>query len=161
MEIIFLILYIVSSSMVYSIASDQRLGFNPYPFGTTILCMLLHIPILVSSIFYLGWIWGIAFFLLHLFGLEHATVGWLFSIPALVASNEEQLLRFLNLKLKLLCPTLFVNVLFTVASFFVVDFQALLNIFDNNSTFTVMLIVIVIILSVLRIVITKLVSKEA
>lgn len=161
MEIVFLILYIVSSSMVYSIASDQQLGFNPYPFGTTIFCMLLHIPILVSSIFYLGWIWGIICFLVHIFGLVHATVGWLFNIPVLVASDDDQLLRFLKLKLNLLAPTLLINIIFAVISFFVADFQDLLNLFNSNSTFVIMFVIIIAVLSALRIVITKLVSNDA
>lgn len=161
MEIVFLILYIISSSMVYSIASDQQMGFNPYPFGTTILCMLLHIPILVSSIFYLGWIWGIICFLLHIFGLVHATVGWLFNIPVLVASKDDQLLRFLKFKLNILAPLLLINAIFTVISFFVADFESLLKLFNSNSTFVVMFVIIVAVSSVLRIVFTKLVSNDS
>ena len=161
MAIVFLILYILSSSMVYSIASDQRMGFNPYPFGATIFCMLLHIPILVSCIFYLGWLWGIICFLIHLLGLVHATVGWIFSIPVLVASDEDQLLRFLKFKLSLLAPTLLINTIFAVISFFVADFQALLNLFNSNSTFVIMFVIIVAVLSLLRIVVSKLVSNDS
>lgn len=158
METVFLILYIISSSMGYSIASDQQLGFNPYPFGTTILCFMLHIPILVSSIFYLGWVCGIVCFLLHLFGITYGTIGWMFNIPTLVAKNEQQLFRFLNLKLKLLSPTLVASIIFTVVSFFVSDFKSLLGLFQKNSTFTVMFIIIVVILSGLRIVFSKILS---
>lgn len=161
MEIVFLILYIISSSLVYTVASDQQIGFNPYPFGTSILCMLLHIPIFVSSIYYLGWIWGIICFLLHLFGLTHATVGWMFNIPVLVASNYDQLLRLLRFNISLLAPVLIIDTIFTIASFFVADFKALLNLFNGNSTFAVIFVVIVAILSIFRIVITKLVMRNS
>lgn len=159
MEILFLILYITISSLVYSIASDQQLGFNPYPFGTTILCMMFHPLILISSIFYLGWVWGIIFFLLHIFGITHAAVGWVFNFPALLTSNEEQLLRILKLKLGLLGPCLCISIIFTVISFFAVDFKMLLDLFKDDSTFTIMFIVIIAILSILRIVISKLLSN--
>ncbi len=159
MEILFLILYITFSSLVYSIASDQRLGFNPYPFGTTILCIVFHPLILISGIFYLGWGLGILCFLIHLLGIPYGTVGWIFSIPTLLATNEEQILRILKLKLGLLGPSLCVSIIFTVISFFSVDFKALLDVFKEDSTFTIMFIVIVAILSVLRIVISKLLSN--
>ena len=120
---------------------------------------MLHLPILVSSIFYLGWGLGIVCFLLHLFGLTHAMAGWIFNIPTLVASNEEQLFRFLKLKLKLLGPALTANIVFAVVSFYVADFKSLLRMFREDSTFAVMFIIIVVILSVLRVVFSKFLSQ--
>lgn len=159
MEFIFLVLYAAFSSLVYSVALDQKLGFNPYPFGATILCILFHPLVLISSIFYLGWVWGTICFLLHLLGITYSTVGWIFNLPTLLVKNDEQLLRFLKVKLTLLFPSLIIGIIFTVISFFFSDYKALLDIFMENSTFTITLIAIVIILSVLRIFVSKLSSN--
>ena len=70
MELLFLIFFVLSSQLIHSVAMDQQTGFNPYPFGTTIFCLLQHPLLLIMSIFYLGWLWGIVLFLCHLFGIS-------------------------------------------------------------------------------------------
>ena len=160
MAIVFLVLFIVSSQLIHSVAVDQQQGFNPYPFGTTILCIILHPLLLISSIFYLGWIIGIAVFLCHLFGLLHCTVSWILDIPELLTNNFNQLLSIKKFKIGLLTPILLANIVFTVASFFVSEFKSVFYLFYGNIPAIIVTSIVVITLSVIRIIVAKHISKE-
>ena len=160
MEIVFVILFILSSQLVHSVAVDQQTGFNPYPFGTTLSCMAYHPLLLISAIFYLGWIWGIVLFLAHFFGIIHATISWVLDIPELLINNEKRFLGFLRLKLCLLGPVLLANLIFTVSSFFIVDFESLLSLFQGNPGSLIVIAIVVSILSAARVVVTKWIAQN-
>ena len=149
MAIAFLVLYILSSHLVHAVAVDQQNGFNPYPFGTTIFCMLYHPLLLVSGIYYLGWLFGILLFLAHLFGIIHATVSWIFDIPSLYFINDkDRLLKYQKAKINLLFPLIVVNLVFTVVSFFVADFKSLFYFLNDNTCYLYAIIIITIVLSI-------------
>lgn len=160
MEVVFLILFVTSSQLIHSIAVDQQQGFNPYPFGTTIFCIMLHPMLLISSIFYLGWLWGSALFLCHLFGILHCTVSWIFDIPVLLTTSYQKLIKMQRIKIGLLVPTILANAIFTVTSFFTSNFKSLLRFLYRNTTAVVVSVIIVIVLSVLRIFVSNKVAKS-
>ncbi|MBQ9929636.1 MAG: hypothetical protein IJO72_02515 [Oscillospiraceae bacterium] len=155
MELLFLIFFILSSQLIHSVASDQQTGFNPYPFGATIFCLLQHPLLLIMSIFYLGWLWGIVLFLCHLFGIVHMTISWVLDIPTLLAKDFDKLIKFMKFKIALLAPMLIVILVFTVVSFFVSDFMALLVLLQNNPTEIIGAAAVIILLSISRLIVAK------
>lgn len=159
MELLFLIFFILSSQLIHSVASDQQTGFNPYPFGATIFCLLQHPFLLIMSIFYLGWLWGIVLFLCHLFGIVHMTVSWIFDIPTLLAKDFDKLMRFMKLKIALLAPMLIAILVFTVVSFFVSNFKSLLFVLQNNTSIAIGTVIVIIVLSISRLIVAKKVNE--
>ena len=150
MEILFVVLFVFSSQLVHSVAVFQQNFYNPYPFGTTIFCIAHHPLLLISSIFYLGWFWGFALFLLHFFGIIHATFSWIFDIPILFFKNEQQVLHFEKLKINLLFPSLILYLIFTVASFFLSDFKVLFDFIKSDTSIFYSIVLIAAILSAVR-----------
>ena len=159
MQFLFVILFVLSSQLIHSVASDQQTGFNPYPFGTTIFCLLQHPFLLIMSIFYLGWLWGIVLFLCHLFGIVHMTVSWVLDIPTLLAKDFEKLMRFMKLKIALLAPMLIAILVFTVVSFFVSNFKSLLVVLQNNTAIAIGTVIVIIVLSISRLIVAKKVNE--
>ena len=159
MEILFVILFLLSSELVHSVAIDQQQGYNPYPFGTWIFCMLLHILLLTSAIFYLGWMWGIILFCAHFFGVLNFTVTWVLNIPILFVKKPSQLHQLLRLKLNLLFPFLLINLAFTVASFLVSDFKLLFYELSETPYSLVVMLCIAVVFSIPRLIIMKLTAR--
>ncbi len=160
MQILFVVFFVLSSQLIHSVAVDQHNGYNPYPFGSTILCLLQHPILLTMSIFYLGWLWGIVLFLCHLFGIIHITVSWIFNIPMLLAKDLNKLVGFMKLEIALLTPMLIIILVFTIVSFFVVEFKSLLMILQNNTSLVIGAIVVIVLLSLSRLVVAKKVNDE-
>ena len=159
MEIIFIALFIISSQLIHSVAVDQQQGFNPYPFGTTICCLMIHPFLLVTSIFYMGWLWGIILFLCHLFGILHGTVSWVLDIPELLTTDEQKFFEILKLKISLLGPVIIANIIFTIATFFVSDFKSVIDFLDGNTNAIIVTAIIIAVLSVLRLIVSAKISK--
>ena len=160
MELLFLIFFVLSSQLIHSVAMDQQTGFNPYPFGTTIFCLLQHPLLLIMSIFYLGWLWGIVLFLCHLFGIVHMTISWIFDMPTLLAKDFDKLMKFMKFKIGMLAPMLIAILAFTIISFFVCDFKALLVLLQNNPPIVISAAVVIILLSISRLIVAKNVNDE-
>lgn len=158
--LLFVIIFILASHLIHTVAVDQRIGYNPYPFGTTILCVLQHPLLLTMSILYLGWIWGIILFLCHLFGIIHATISWIFSIPRLVTNDENRILQIMKRNISLLTPMLIIVLIFTIVSFFTAEFRCLLIYLQNHTTTLVCAIIVIVVLSIARIVVAKKVSDD-
>lgn len=155
MELLFLFFFILSSQLIQSVARDQQAGFNPYPFGTTIFCLLQHPVLLVMSIFYLGYLWGIVLFLCHLFGIVHMTISWVLDIPTLLAKDYDKLMKIMKFKIALLAPMLIVIFVFTVVSFFAGDFKALLVLLQTNPVIVIVAAAVIILLSISRLIVAK------
>lgn len=128
MILFFLLLCIILSELTYSIASKQQLGFNPYPFATPRLCLVVHISILANCIFYGGWILGTIIFACCLFALCHVTVGWPLSlIPTVVFNNDKKFIKFSYFELGMLIPAILISILFFLISLSTVEFACLLS----------------------------------
>lgn len=161
MEIIFIVLFVVSSHLIHSIAVDQQQGFNPYQFGVTVFCILLHPLLLISSIFYLGWVWGIVLFLCHFFGILHGTVSWVLDIPVLLTTSYQQIDTLVKLKINLLIPVILANLIFTITSFFVSDFKSFITFLNGNTSAIIVSVIIVSVLSVLRLIVSAKISRAS
>lgn len=160
MTFLFVIIFILSSHLIHTVAVNQRCGYNPYPFGITTICILHHPLLLIISIYYLGWICGIVLFLCHLFGLLHATISWVLNIPTLIIKNDNKYLQTMELNVALLTPSLIIVLIFTVVSFFVAEFKSLLTFFQKHTFFLIGAIVVVTILSIVRIIVAKKFSDD-
>ncbi|MBR5286170.1 MAG: hypothetical protein IKU30_04665 [Clostridia bacterium] len=155
MQIFFIVVFVLSSQLVHSVASDQKLGYNPYPFGTTIFCLLQHPILLTMSVYYLGWLWGIVLFLCHLFGIIHMTISWVLDMPVFFIKTEGAMFKYMKLKISFL-PVILVTILvFTIVSFFATNFKSLLFLLQNNTTYIIVAVLITIILSVVRLIVAN------
>lgn len=158
--VIFLFIFILSSHLIHVVAVDQRSGYNPYPFGTTFFCIIQHPLLLIMSIYYLGWVWGIVLFLCHLFGIIHMTVSWILSIPRLITNDYIKHLQIMKRNVALLTPMFVVVLIFAIVSFFVAEYKCLLTYLQNHTTILVYAIVVILVLSIARVVVAKKVSDD-
>jgi len=160
MDILFIIVFVLASQLVHSVAVDQQTGYNPYPFGTTIFCLFLHPLLLTLCVWYLGWLWGILIFLCHLFGIIHMTVSWIFDIPTLLAKNTKQLINFMKLKIAILTPMVVVTLFFTILSFLVTDYKSLFYLLSQNISYIVIAGIVVTVFSIIRLFVAKATSDK-
>jgi len=160
MQILFIIIFIIINELLYQVASNQRMGLNPYPFGSTILCYITHFILLVTNIWYLGWIAGIIVFLLSFFSMLHSTIGWVFSIPTLFYTDESQFFRLVRRQVSLLTPTLLISLIFCIISFINTEFMSLMYFFEDNLNLIPIFIIGCIVLNIIRILIVKSITKE-
>ena len=160
MEILFVILFLLISHLIRSIAIDQQQGFNPYPFGTWIFSVLHHILLFVSAVFYLGWLWGIVLFLAHLFGIVDFTFTWILNLPILFIKEDKKIISIARLKQNLLFPLLIVNLIFSILSFFVSNFKALFYSLTSIPYSLAIILLVAVIFSIPRIIIMRRTSKS-
>ena len=159
MLVAFVVLFVLSSQLIHAVAVDQNNGFSPYPFGATILCMLMHPILFAMSVFYLGWLWGIVLFLLHLFGIIHMTISWVCELPTLLTHNPELVIRYIRFKVLLLTPMLATILIFTIVSFCFGESKSLLILLQNNPKIIINSAIIVVLLSAFRLIVARLVDK--
>ena len=160
MLVLYVVIFILSSQIIHAVAVNQQTGFNPYPLGSTLLCMIQHPLLLTMSIYYLGWLWGIAIFLCHFFGIVHMTVSWVFSIPTLLAKDYDRIIQIKEIELALLSPMFIIVLVFTVVSFFVAQYKSLLLFLQNNISILIISSIVIVILSIARIIVAKKVSSN-
>lgn len=146
MIVLFILLFIIASELTYSVATQPLLGYNPYPFGTPIICVIIHVLILVNCIFYLGWLIGIILFICHMITIPHMTIGWVFALPSLFFTSEKQYFKYFNLQLSSLIPLLIVLIAFFVISIFVSEYSCL---YDSLESPVLTLIIIVVALTIM------------
>lgn len=170
MVVVFIILLLFTTELVYQIATDYSQGFNPYPFGTPIFLGFNHFVLLVMCIYYCGWLCGIALFALHLFAFLHGTFAWVFSIPGILYLTSGILYEFQKavrierlsiLKIKLLTPTLIINLIFTVLSIFIVPFKSAYMFFASREISWIILAVAALICFILRPIVGYVFSSKA
>lgn len=161
MIFLFVVLFLLSSQLIRSVAIDQQQGINPYPFGTWVFTVALHILLLASSIFYLGWVWGIILFLTHLLGVLDLTVMWILNIPLLFIKDPRHFLTLATVKRNSLFPFLIVDLIFTIASFIVSDYKALFHFLRDIPYSLVVILAVAFSFSIPRFIIMKLISKPS
>ena len=160
MKILFIVIFVLSSQLIHSVAVDQENGYNPYKFGATTFCILQHPLLLITSIFYLGWLWGIILFLCHLFGVLNMTVSWVLDIPLLLLKISDKFESFLKIKVTLLPFMFIILLIFTIASFFLSSFESLLVVLQNETAILVGILIGIAILSIARLVLVKTVIEK-
>lgn len=160
MQIAFIILFICVNELLYQVASNQRLGLNPYPMGSTIMCYITHFILLITCIWYWGWLVGIIIFLLSFFSVIHGAFGWLLSIPALFYTNESQMYKSAHRQISWLTPALLLSLVFCVLSFIYTEYMSLTEILKENSTLIIILIVIAVVLYLIRLLVVSKLTKD-
>ena len=160
MQIVFIILLISINELLYQVASNQRLGLNPYPLGSTIMCYITHFILLIMCIWYLGWLAGIIVFLLSFFSLLHSIFGWILVIPTLFYSTESQIYKSVYRQVSLLTPALLSSLIFCILSFIFTEYMSLTIFFKDNSNIILVLGIISIILFIIRIIVVKRLTKD-
>lgn len=160
MQIFFIILFISVNELLYQVASQQRMGLNPYPFGSTILCYITHLILLITCIWYFGWLWGIFIFICSFFSLLHSIVGWILVIPTLFNKEYSQLINTVKFEIALLTPSLIISLIFCIVSFFTTEFMSLTYFFEDNLEILPALVVIALILLIIRIAAVKKLSQD-
>ena len=155
-----MIIFIVVSELLYMVASHQQLGLIPYPIGATIFCYLTHLILLVTCIWYCGWIAGIILFLCDFLGVVHATIGWIFMVPTLFYDEDAQFYKLGRREVALLTPALLVTVIFCITSFFVVDHSCLLKVILDDPYIIIVPLIIILICSIIRIYVFKKVTEK-
>ena len=132
MIVAFLAIFIIVSQLLHSVAAHQKLGLVPYPFGATFLCYITHIVLLVTSIWYCGWVFGIMLFLCEFFSLVHSSIGWILTIPTLFFKDYKNVLKFVRFETSMLTPALIVSIVFCIVSFIVTPFSSLYHYMSIN-----------------------------
>ncbi|MBO5213982.1 MAG: hypothetical protein J6B86_04365 [Clostridia bacterium] len=159
MLIAFLIIFFVINELVISTATHQQLGFNPYPFGTTILCMIIHAIMLVVCIWYCGWIFGILLFLFHLFAFPHSTIGWILNSPSLFYSPEK-MLGLCKREIALLPVAIITLLAFTIISFFATPYKALYEFAKTTPLFLIIAGAVLVLGFIIRSIISYKISAD-
>lgn len=159
MLILFVIIYILSAQLIYNCNNNLNTGVFPYSkLSLDIICIFYHIILLVMSIYYMGWLWGIILFLCHFFAVIHMTIGWTLNIPVLILNHRNNVLDSLHL-IKLnyifISPMLIISLIFTVVSFFVADFKSMFDYLSNNTNILIPVGIVAVLLGLIRIIISK------
>lgn len=162
MIIAYLIIVLVVSELGYQLASQQQMGIVPYPFGVTMFCMINHIIVLVTGIWYFGWVGGIILFALHFLSIIHSCFGWILSaIDLLLVNTPEQMMRSVRREVSLLSIISPAFLIFMIVSFFVVDFKCGFDLLkDFTTTSWVILIASGPVGTILRLLFAKLFVNE-
>ncbi len=153
MGVAFIILYIISNELTYMVAVHQQLGLVRH-ISAGDLCWINRIVLIVPCIWYCGWIVGIVLFLFSLFGLLHATIGWILAIPSLFSKSVKTISSIVELECGLLIPVNIVCLVFTVLSFFLSKFKTVYYMF--NSLQSIIIIVSILIVGlIIRIIVSR------
>ena len=81
----------------------------------------------VPCVWYCGWIVGFVLIAFALFGLLHATVGWILTIPTLSIMDERKLFHITDVECGLLIPVNLICLAFTILSFFRATYKSALS----------------------------------
>jgi hypothetical protein len=155
MLIAFVLIFLLSSFWIKAIAVDQQMGYNPFLFGTDLLCIVTRLILLVMSIWYLGWIAGIIISVLDFFGIISACFTWFLNLPFLTYKSVEEMHKKMKFKLSMLPIILIVCLAFTIVSFFTTRFASLYDFCAENIFILFVLAGVAIVSNILRIVVMK------
>ena len=159
MIIVYILLIVFTTHVLSNAGLLMQSGELPY-FGTKTFCHIIHILILITSIWYFGWIGGIIVFVLCLFSIFELFVGWILSIPGWIFINsKEKWESYINIKATLIGYLPIILALFMISSFFIVDFQCILNELHFSNTTWIAIAVALLICCIARSVVQKITFK--
>ncbi len=151
MIIVFILLCIILSELTYSVSARRQLGFNPYPFATPELCILIDLSVLANSILYCGWILGIIISCVTSFSLWHITLGWPLSfVPNLFIKDDQKFIEFSYFELVMLIPALLISIIFFIISLFTVEFSCLLSYITHDPDSVIIFLLVAVGMSLIR-----------
>ena len=153
MQMLFIIFYVIANELTYIIALRQQMGLCRF-ISAGDLCWANRIILAVLCIWYCGWIVGIVLIVFSLFGLLHATIGWILTIPTLFTVDERKLRRVTDMECGLLIPLDILWLVFAVLSFFLTSYKSLLP-FIGTSTAIIVIAAVLVIGFLIRAVISR------
>lgn len=147
--IIQLIFYIWSAHIAITIAvwevngQSNYIGLRMY---SLFICYGIHIMILISSIWFWGYIIGIIMFLLDFFSFINSIFGWIFSLSWLKYTHNSLFMdRIIGIKYFELFLTFILYLIFTIVYFINTSFQCA----KSTSLYSFTFLIITIIISVI------------
>lgn len=143
MGVFFIILFVVANELTYMVAAHQKLGLCKH-ISAGDLCWINRIMLIVPCIWYCGWIAGIILFLFSLFGLLHASIGWILSLPTAFVNSEETMFLIGEIECNLLIPINIICLIFTIISFFLSSFMCVFNMFNSLSSVIILFAVLIV-----------------
>ena len=158
MGIAFVVLFIISNELTYMVAVNQKMGLVRH-ISAGNLCWMNRIVLIVPAIWYCGWIVGIILFLFSLFGLLHATIGWILSIPSLFSKSEKTIYSIVELECGLLIPINVICLVFTVLSFFFAKYKDVYYLFNSLQSVCVLAAVLIVGL-IARLIVSRSIKTE-
>ena len=141
--VLFLVLYVLANELTYMVAVHQQMGLCQH-ISAGDLCWINRVIMAVPCVWYCGWILGIVLIAFALFGLLHATIGWVLTIPTLSIDDEYKMIQHTDMECGLLIPTNIICVLFGILSFFLTTFKSAIQVLGSTSTIIVIGSVLVI-----------------
>lgn len=141
MQILFIILYVTANELTYMIALRQQMGLCRH-ISAGGLCWINRIIMAVPCVWYCGWIVGLVLIAFALFGLLHATVGWILTIPTLSIMDERKLLRITDVECGLLIPVNILSLGIVILSFFKAPYRSILALISNSTNIVIIVVVL-------------------
>ena len=130
--VLFIILYVLANELTYMVAVHQQMGYCQH-ISAGDLCWTNRIIMAIPCVWYCGWLIGIALFAFSLFGLLHATIGWVLTIPTLNIDDEYRIIRHTDMECGLLIPTDIICLVFTLLSFFMAPFRSAIQVLGSTN----------------------------
>ena len=141
--VLFIILYVSANELTYMVAVHQQMGYCQH-ISAGDLCWTNRIIMAIPCVWYCGWLIGIASFAFSLFGLLHATIGWVLFIPTLNINDEYRIIRHTDMECGLLIPTNIICLVFSVLSFFFAPFRSAIHVLGSSNSIIAIVAVIVV-----------------
>ena len=128
---------------VQEVAVHQQMGYCQH-ISAGDFCWLNRIIMAVPCVWYCGWVLGLVLVAFALFGLLHATIGWVFTIPTLSIDDEDRMIEHTDIECGLLLPMNLICVVFVILSFFFAPFRSVITVLGSASSIIVVLAVLAI-----------------
>lgn len=141
--VLFIVLYVLANELTYMIAVHQQMGLCRHIWAGS-FCWINRIFIAIPCVWYCGWIVGFVLIAFALFGLLHATIGWVLNIPTLNINDEATVIKQTNLECAFLLPMNILCLVFLVLSFFLVPFKSAIQVLGSTTNIIIIAAILVV-----------------
>ena len=133
MSYLFLILVLLFCGINNYLAFFANNGKLPAPMGFNVFAVFAHLAILVMSIWYLGWLFGIIFFVLYILNILDAGISWIIRYMLLNKYFSKQEAPQLSTSIySFFSFFVFGIIIFTIISFFASEFMSFKYLIEHN-----------------------------
>ena len=162
MIIIYGLIYLYDSELIYQLSNDKNHGVSKYPIGTSIFMNLMHVMVLVNAIWLFGWGAGIGLFIAYVLSIPHLTISWIFSLPSTIQILKAQqdtlsinpvknvVLQSHERRIAALNGMVLVSTVFLITAFILFDFREFLSSERLKPAFLTCFTVLLTVFTVLR-----------
>lgn len=141
--VLFIILYVLANELTYMIAVHQQMGLCRHIWAGS-ACWINRILIAIPCVWYCGWVVGLVLIAFALFGLLHATIGWVLNIPTLKIDDENTIIKQTSLECAFLLPMNIICLAFSILSFFLVPFKTAIQVFGSTANIIITVAILVV-----------------